>query len=108
VLGPAVVREAGSAANTITVRYYDGNGVDASTLDGSDLRVTGPNGYNQSPSLLQVMPTGDPRHVTAVYSVPAPGGTWDRADQGDYTVSLRAAQVQRHRLQTTSRPGRWG
>ena len=32
--------------------------------------------------------------VIATYSVPAPGGAWDAADNGTYTVALAAAAVQ--------------
>jgi hypothetical protein len=76
-----------------TVRYYDPRGVNPATLDGSDIRVTGPNAYNRLASLSRIVASADPRRLTAWYAAAAPGGVWRDVDQGDYDVRLEAGQV---------------
>jgi hypothetical protein len=78
---------------TFTVRYYDPRGINPATLDGNDIRVTGPNAYNRLASLHHVVPGIDPRRLTAWYSVAAPGAGWRDSDQGDYDVRLEPGQV---------------
>ena len=85
---------AGSAFLEFTVTYGDAtSGVDITTIDSSDVLVTGPNAYAQSATLVgvDVNTNGSPR--VATYRVEAPGGTWDGADNGAYSVSLNASQV---------------
>lgn len=84
----------GQTAITFRVTYSDNAGINVSTLDGSDIRVTGPNGYAQLAVLrsLDAATDGTPR--TATYAVTPPaGGTWSRADNGTYTVFLLTNQV---------------
>ncbi|MHB1036890.1 MAG: NBR1-Ig-like domain-containing protein [Pirellulales bacterium] len=87
------ITTAGVSAETFTVMYTDNVAVNVSTLDSSDIVVTGPNGYSQLATCLNVdnSTNGTPR--TATYRVTAPNGTWDAADNGTYTVSVRANQV---------------
>ena len=84
----------GNTSLTFTVTYSDAtSGVDFTSIDSNDVLVSGPNGYSQSASLVSVdiNSNGSPR--VATYSVAAPGGTWDAADNGSYTVNLNASQV---------------
>jgi GH25 family lysozyme M1 (1,4-beta-N-acetylmuramidase) len=84
----------GSANFDFTVTYGDAtSGVDFTTIDSSDIVVNGPNGYSQSATLIGVdlNSNGSPR--VATYRVAAPGGSWDAADNGDYTVVLNTNQV---------------
>ncbi|MEA2710136.1 MAG: lysozyme [Phycisphaerales bacterium] len=77
-----------------TVTYTDAtSGVDFTSLDSSDVYVTGPNGYSQAATLisLDANANGSPRIAT--YRIAAPGGTWDMADNGTYTVNQNASQV---------------
>ncbi|HEX8916162.1 MAG TPA: Ig-like domain-containing protein, partial [Humisphaera sp.] len=76
---------------TITVSYADNVGLAPSTIDSNDLQVTGPNGYSALAVLQSVTGTGAGR--TAVYVAPAPAGGWKSANNGTYTVALRAGQV---------------
>jgi hypothetical protein len=91
VVGP--VTAAGNDVQTITVTYSDQVAVDGSTLDSSDLLVTGPNGYSQLAVFDSVNAAGNGATRTATYHVAAPGGSWDLADNGTYTLSLQAGQV---------------
>jgi len=92
-LSAAKVAKGGAASYTFTVTYKDNLAVNVATLDDSDLRVTGPNGYKQSAVLVSVnqKTSGSPR--TATYRITPPGGSWDPADNGTYTVSMQTGQV---------------
>lgn len=96
VFGAAPLNEAGAAACEFTLRFYDVEGIDPTTLDSADLSISGPGGAIHLATVAEVGPeqlttAGTAR--TARYQIAAPGGTWDAADSGAYTVSLRAGQV---------------
>ena len=83
----------GNTTHTFTVTFSDNEAVDVSTFDSSDVRVTGPNGFDQLATFIgaDVSTDGTPR--TATYSVTCPGTTWYSADNGTYTMSLESGQV---------------
>ena len=58
-----------------------------------NLRVTGPNGYSLLATLVSRTLAVGGKSATAVYSVPAPGGSWDSSDNGTYTILVVANQV---------------
>ncbi len=82
-----LISVAQAASVDITVEYSDNFGIDVSTLDSADLRITGPASFNQLASFVGVdIPTnGTPR--TADYSLTTP------AVDGTYTVALELSQV---------------
>jgi len=82
-----------SNGHTFTVAYSDNVGVDASSIDSADVRVTGPNGYSQMATLVSVNSSTDGTPRTATYRVTAPGGSWDATDNGSYNVTLQAGAV---------------
>ncbi|MBX7102454.1 MAG: right-handed parallel beta-helix repeat-containing protein [Gemmataceae bacterium] len=69
-----------------TVSYYDETGIQASSIDGDEILVTGPGGFSQLASLVGVG-SGTTKY-DQVYKVNAPGGFWDVGENGDYTVTL--------------------
>lgn len=84
----ANVNSAGGSTYDFTVTYADaGSGLDTASFDGNDITVTGPNSYS-SPATY-VSHSGN----TATYRITPPGGTWDGADAGTYTIALAASQV---------------
>ncbi len=88
-VGPA---EAGTASTDITVTFADNAGIDFASIDAGDITVTGPGGaLTVSAVSVDTGSDGSPR--TATYTVAAPGGTWDTADEGSYTVALLAGEV---------------
>lgn len=96
ILGAAPLKEAGAATYEFTLRYYDLQGIDISTLGGADVIVTGPAGVEAPATLVSIGPAqpttvGTARTVT--YSIAAPGGTWGAGDAGAYSISLRAGEV---------------
>jgi len=82
---------AGSNLYSFTITYTDTTGIDLTTLDSNDIRVTGGTGFDRLATFLNTTTTGN--SVTATYQFAPPGGTWDRSDNGTYTLSLIADQV---------------
>ena len=79
--------------HTFRVTYTDNVAVDAATLDGGDILVTGPNGFSQPATLIRADGGGAGTPRTATYRITAPNGTWDAGTFGTYAVALRAGQV---------------
>jgi hypothetical protein len=71
----------------------DNLALDIGSLDGSDVRVTGPAGFSQLATLVSVNPATDGTPRTVTYQITPRGGAWDSADGGSYTVALEANQV---------------
>jgi hypothetical protein len=68
------------------VLWRETNGVDVSTIGSDDVRVTGPNGYARTATLVSPPIVTDPT-VTGRYKVAPPNGTnWTSADNGTYTI----------------------
>jgi hypothetical protein len=89
---PAVLVPGGTTYD-LTVAYKDNRGINAASLDGSDIVVTGPGGFSQSASFVgsTLSPGGAFRYAT--YRITAPGGAWDYLDNGAYTITLQPTQV---------------
>ena len=83
----------GELKSTFTVVYSDTTAVKRSTLDSQDIRVTGPNNFSQFATLISVSSTQDGSPLTATYNITAPGGIWDSADTGTYTITLQPNQI---------------
>ncbi|HEX8915343.1 MAG TPA: hypothetical protein VF796_23525, partial [Humisphaera sp.] len=89
------VTTAGTKPNTVTVTYTDADGViDASSLGIDDISVLGPGGAPVAVNGISIAPQVDSNRITATYSITAPGGSWDAADNGTYTVSVAAGAAQ--------------
>ena len=82
-----------SAVADFTVTFADNSGINAATIDANDLTVTAPDGTALPVSLVGVDANSNGTPRTATYSIAAPGGTWDTADKGAYTVAVKAGQV---------------
>jgi hypothetical protein len=83
----------GAKTYDFTVRYTDNLAVLFSSLDSKDVRVTGPNSFNQLASLVSVDKNANGTPLVGTYRITAPGGDWDFADNGAYTISLEGNQV---------------
>lgn len=83
----------GGTSYTFQVAYSTPKRVTLATLDGQDLRVTGPNGFSALATLDSLSDATDDSDVVATYRINAPGGTWDAADRGPYKITLQAGQV---------------
>ncbi|MCU0533101.1 MAG: DUF4347 domain-containing protein [Hydrococcus sp. Prado102] len=83
----------GGSGYTFSVNYRDNEAINVATLDGNDIRIVGPNGFSQLATLVSVDNSGNGSPRTATYRITAPGGTWNDADNGTYTIALQANQV---------------
>jgi uncharacterized delta-60 repeat protein len=93
-LQPVGAVTAGSVSHTFTITYADADGaVDVSTIGPADVTVVRAGGTQLSvtAALPDVNANGTPRSVT--YTVQGPGGSWNAADNGTYTIALAANQV---------------
>jgi len=78
---------------TLRVSYTNASGIDLATVGDNDLVVTGPNGFSQSMQLRRAARRARGTNVRATYRLAAPGGTWDTAENGVYTVTLQPGAV---------------
>jgi len=78
---------------TFTVTFADNVAVDVSTLDSSDIRVTGPNGYDRAATLLGIDTNSDGTPRIASYQISSSYTSWDGAENGTYTVVVQPNQV---------------
>lgn len=84
----------GGSNYDFTVDYADGGDFDSNSISSSNIRVTGPNGFNQLATLVGQPTTSAGGSIhTATYRISAPLGSWSFKDDGPYTVSLLPSQV---------------
>jgi len=92
----APVTTAGASVATFTVTFSGFTALDRAGLLGKlgAIRVQGPNGYSQTASFVRITSSGDGNSQIATYSVPAPGGFWDRDDNGVYSIAVVPGMIQ--------------
>ena len=83
----------GGTEYQFSVTYSDNQVIDSTTVDSSDVLVTGPNGFSQLATLHSIQPDSNGSPLKAIYKFAAPGGNWDGTDDGTYTIALAANQV---------------
>src|SRR5262249_9789674 len=81
----------GGTSYTFNVTFEDDGSIDTSTLGNTDIRVTGPNSYNQLATFRGF--SAKSGKISASYTIPAPGGTWNEPDVGTYSASMETNQV---------------
>jgi Ca2+-binding RTX toxin-like protein len=81
----------GATEQTFAISFSDAGAINPSSLSTGDVRVTGPGGFSTVAQLVSTSGVGTSR--TATYKFAAPGGFFDSADNGQYSVSLQAGQV---------------
>jgi hypothetical protein len=79
----------GDTNATLTITYTDNAGVDVAAIQNaaSLVKVTGPNGYAATATLVSV--SGSANAQVATYQLDAPGGAWGTEDNGVYTVTVQ-------------------
>lgn len=83
----------GAATVTVAVTYTDNVAVSAASIDVNDIQVTQGGGGNLTVTGVTLSPNADATQIVATYTVAAPGGTWDAADDGNYSVTLLSSRV---------------
>jgi hypothetical protein len=79
------------AVKTIGISYFDVSGVNAATVDDADVRVVGPNGYDQ-PTVKTFLATSSTA-TYANYALTPPVGGWKSSYNGAYSVVVQPNQV---------------
>lgn len=93
-LNVAALTTADALSNACRVTYTDATAVRLSSLDSTDLVVTGPSGYSNLVEFVGADLPADGSPVTALYSIAGPGGAWNAEDNGTYTLTLLKDAVQ--------------
>ncbi len=83
--------EARGTETQIIVRYIDNRAINVRTIDHKDFVITGPNGFRKTAKVLRI--NGNSDDVRVLYSFGAPGGHWNRADEGLYIIRLQERQI---------------
>ena len=86
----SVAKVAGTSDTAnFAVTFTDNVAINLATIDNDDLIVTAPNGEILPVTLISTNSNANGTSVTANYSLTAPTGAWQIANQGDYTVTLK-------------------
>ena len=90
----ALTKQSNSAgAAVFAVTFADNMAINSATIGADDVTVTAPDGTTLPVTAIDVNTAGNGTPRTATYSIPAPGGKWDAADKGEYTVAINAGAV---------------
>ena len=92
----ADVTAPGGTSCTFTVAYSDSVPIDPATLGSGNVVVNGALdvGGAVTPAVRFVgADAADPTRVVVTYAFTPPSGSWDRADNGTYTIALQPSQV---------------
>ena len=82
----------GASSYQFSVTYSDDSAVDVSTIDTGSVSVSGTGGaLNVTGVTLNINTDGTPR--VATFTATPPGGTWNAADTGTYTVTQTGSDV---------------
>lgn len=92
-LAPTPAAAPGAFSDSFTVTFNDNAAIDASTLATGNVRVNGPNGFSVLAKLVSIDHPQNAPARTATYQFTPPGGFFDSADNGDYTLTLQANEV---------------
>lgn len=83
----------GASTVTVNVTFTDNVAVAAASIGVNDIQVARSGGGNLTVTGVTLNPNADATQIVASYTVAAPGGTWDAADDGAYTVTLLSSSV---------------
>jgi hypothetical protein len=93
---PITSAAAVASGYTFTVTYSDASGVDPTSLNSSELKATGPNGYFEYATLDSTAAgptTSTGSTIVATYTLYGPGGTWVNAATGTYAIAAAGGQI---------------
>jgi len=83
----------GASAQFLTLAYQDQLGVRVPSLGNGDIVVQGPNGISINPVFYDVDGISNGSRREATYWFIPPGGSWNEADYGLYTIISKAGSV---------------
>ncbi|MBX7106090.1 MAG: right-handed parallel beta-helix repeat-containing protein, partial [Gemmataceae bacterium] len=91
--GYSAVDYSGGSTYEFRVDYSGAVDIELSSLDDSDIRVSGPGGFSTMAKFLGLQSSQYSVPRTARYQFTPPGGAWDTSDYGRYTFSVEPGQV---------------
>lgn len=86
------VTSGGSVIHAVTIVFTDNVALSVGSFGPEDVTVVGPGGP-VAVNGVQVNPPTDTTPVSVTYQIAAPGGTWDEADEGNYSITLNTGAV---------------
>lgn len=89
----AIRKRTASRYYGFTVTYTDSVAVHRVTLGDGDVQVRGPGGFARDAVLVSIGKPANAKSMTATYAVLGPDKTWDRSDNGDYTIWVNSGHV---------------
>ena len=75
------------------VTYSDNQSLDGLSFDNFDIVVSGPGGFGRYANVDLADRGGSGTPQTVNYEIKGPGGSWDAADNGVYTITLQRRQI---------------
>ncbi len=93
MLTAANITQGGASTHNLIVTYSDSTAVDVAFIASNDLRVTGPNAFDQLATLVSVNLSSNGTPRVATYQIVAPGGAWNWDDNGTYSVALEPDRI---------------
>ena len=75
------------------VQYTDDTSLDIDSIDNSDIRVMGPNGYDDNAELVKVDVADDGFSCTATYLITPSADVWNENDFGTYEVWIQPNEI---------------
>ena len=81
------VNQPGGVIYEFQVTYRSDSAMDPWTIDNRDIIVTGPGGFSQAATAV-VTERNYTSTINATYRITPPGGAWDAADEGTYSIQL--------------------
>ncbi|HWE03189.1 MAG TPA: hypothetical protein VG326_12335 [Tepidisphaeraceae bacterium] len=93
VISAPPITKAGGPSEAVTIAYTDNVAVAANTVGVANISVIGPGGQALAVSSVSKSPDANAAALNATYTIDAPGGAWQQADNGTYRIMLNADQV---------------
>jgi hypothetical protein len=91
---PDVSSSNNSSTYDFVVQYADSQAIQATSINGQQITVTGPNGYSQVATAVAADKTTDGTPINVTYEVTPPNGTaWKSTDNGTYAITLGTPTV---------------
>ena len=91
-VAPAVLAEQ-STPYRFRVNWRDDETVDFSSIDNGDLKAIGPDGSVRKAYIVGADATDDSPNFVMNFKIAAPGGAWDAADNGTWTIRVLSNHV---------------
>jgi len=87
------ISDYGGTTFTFTASFSSAYDVLLRSIGSGNIIISGPNGYSQYATLISTSSSNNAHYLVATFSVTAPNGFWDAADNGNYLIKIVAGSV---------------